>query len=64
MSIKDGAVDATCQIPFVSSALSFNIPTFYSGGDSDNVILGAIKSDGTTNVCSALLTGQQPIFIY
>ena len=57
---KNGVLDSTCELPFVSSALSFDIPTFTAGGNSDNVTLKAIKSDGT-GVCSALLSGSQPI---
>ena len=57
---KNGVIDSTCELPFVSSALSFDIPTFTAGGNSDDVTLKAIKSDGS-GTCSALLSGSQPI---
>ncbi len=57
---KNGIVDSACELPFISSALSFDIPTFTAGGNSDNVTLKAIKSDGS-GTCSALLSGSQPI---
>lgn len=57
---KNDVVDSTCELPFISSALSFDIPTFTAGGNSDDVTLKAIKSDGS-GTCSALLSGAQPI---
>lgn len=55
--------DDTCTMAFVGSQFSFNIPTFYSGGNSGNVTLKAIQSQSTATsaVCVPLLTGTKSI---
>lgn len=60
---KNGVIDSSCQLPFVDTSLSFDIPTFYAGSNSGDVTLKAIQSvaSGNTAVCKALLTGEQTI---
>lgn len=55
--------DDTCTMAFVGSQFSFNIPTFYSGGNSGSVTLKAIQSQSTSTsaVCVPLFTGTQSI---
>lgn len=57
--LKDNSLDSTCNIPFVSSAFSFNIPTFYAGRNSGNVAFKAVQAS-TTNpaVCTPLFAGK------
>ncbi|WP_320151561.1 polymer-forming cytoskeletal protein [uncultured Tolumonas sp.] len=57
--LKDNNLDSTCNIPFVSSAFSFNIPTFYAGRNSGNVAFKAVQAS-TTNptVCTPLFAGK------
>jgi len=56
---KDGVTDPTCQLPFVSSAFSFNIPTFYAGNDSGNVTIKALQASGTNPaVCTTPFANQ------
>lgn len=57
--LKDGAVDAACQIPFVSSAFSFDFPTFYAGSNSGNVTLKALQaSSSNPAVCTTLFANK------
>lgn len=56
---KNGSLDTSCQLPFVSSALSFNIPTFYAGRGSGNVALKALQASVTNPaICTSLFAGK------
>jgi hypothetical protein len=57
--VKNDSPDPTCQLPFVSSAFSFNIPTFYAGRNSGNVAFKAVQAS-TSNpaVCTPLFAGK------
>ncbi|WP_038149201.1 DUF6701 domain-containing protein [Tolumonas lignilytica] len=56
---KNGVVDSSCQLPFVSSAFSFDIPTFYAGSNSGNVTLKALQASGSNPaVCTSLFVNQ------
>lgn len=56
---KGGVIDSTCQLPFVSSAFSFNIPTFYAGSNSGNATLKALQASATNPaVCTTLFANQ------
>jgi len=58
---KNGVIDSTCELPFVSSALSFDIPTFYAGSDSGNVTMKALQASGTNPAeCTTLFANQTP----
>ena len=56
---KGSVIDSTCQLPFVSSAFSFNIPTFYAGSNSGNATLKALQASATNPaVCTTLFANQ------
>ncbi len=56
---KNDVIDSTCQLPFVATAFSFNIPTFYAGSDSGNVTMKALQASATTPaVCTTLFANQ------
>lgn len=57
--LEDGKPDSICQLPFVSSAFSFNIPTFYAGRSSGNVAFKALQASVTNPaVCTSLFAGK------
>ena len=59
--LEDGQPDSNCQLPFVTSAFSFNIPTFYAGSDSGNVTIKALQASGANPaVCTTLFANQTP----
>ncbi len=54
--------DSTCQLPFVATAFSFDIPTFYAGGNSSDirdVTLSALQASATNlSNCTTLFAGK------
>jgi len=58
----DNGIDTSCMVPFVSSAFSFDFPTFYAGGNSSDirdVTLRALQASVTNPaICTSLFAGK------